>query len=61
MLKHHASLGDVQISASVVLALGGQWQNLTALDEAAVRVPGYTGQVSPRGSGYTGKYYHMYD
>lgn len=34
MLKHHASLGDVQTSASVLLALGDQRRSLTTLDEA---------------------------
>lgn len=34
MLKHHASLGDVQTSASVLLALGDRRRALTMLDEA---------------------------
>ena len=34
MLKHHASLGDVQTSASVLLALGERRRSLTMLDEA---------------------------
>jgi hypothetical protein len=34
MLKHHASLGDVQTSASVLLALGDRRRSLTTLDEA---------------------------
>ncbi|PNF34616.1 WD repeat-containing protein 24 [Cryptotermes secundus] len=34
MLKHHASLGDVQTSTSVLLALGDRRRSLTMLDEA---------------------------
>ncbi|XP_066997844.1 GATOR2 complex protein WDR24 isoform X2 [Anabrus simplex] len=34
MLKHHAAMGDVQTSASVLLALGDRRRTLTSLDEA---------------------------